>query len=211
MIKIGERLLQARKKMGISLEDASKNTKIRIEFLSALEHGDYNKLPSGTYVVGFLRNYADFLNLPTKETIALFKREFDEREHLGVLPKSFTNPYSSSFSIRIGNFGLIISLGIIFIIAFIIFEYKAAFINPQISITIPKENSVISSQTLMVKGKTDVNTIVSINSQQTLIDASGNFSKTISILPSDKTITIKAVNSFGRNTTAIRHITVKPF
>jgi len=163
MITVGYRLLQARKKLGISLEDAAKATKIRLEFLSALEQGDYSKLPSSTYIQGFLKNYASFLRLPARETIALFKREFDEREYLGLLPKSFTNPTRAPLvSIRIGNLGLFIFLGIIFILGFIVFEYKAAFINPQITIYQPKENASITSNTLTVQGKTDPNTTVTV-------------------------------------------------
>lgn len=210
MITVGDRLLQARKKEGISLEDAAKATKIRIAFLSALEQGKYYNLPSSTYAQGFLRNYASFLKLPVKETLALFKREFDEREHLGLLPKSFTNPpHSSFFPFRIGNLGLFIFLGTIFIFGFLGFEYRTAFINPQLNISQPKENTVITSPTVSVQGKTDVNNTVTVNDQQTLISADGNFTKIIPLLPSDTTITIKAVNSFGRKTTIIRHIIVR--
>lgn len=210
MIRVGDRLIQARKKLGVSLEDAAKATKIRTEFLSALEQGNYSKLPSSTYIQGFLKNYASFLKLPAKETIALFKREFDEREHLGLLPKSFTNPtHSPLFSLRVGNLGLLIFLSIIFILGFIGFEYKAAFINPNITISQPKENALINSNSITVQGKTDPNTTVTVNDQQTSIGNDSSFIKTISILPGDTTIIIKAVNSFGRKTTIARHIVVR--
>lgn len=210
MIKVGDRLIQARKKLGISLEDASRATKIRAEFLSALEQGNYSKLPSSTYIQGFLRNYSTFLKLPTKETIALFKREFDEREHLGLLPKSFTNPTPVPlFSLRIGNLGIIIVLCILFIVGFIGFEYRAAFINPHVILYQPKENMLITSNALTVQGKTDPNTTVTVNDQQTSIDNNSNFTKTISVFPGDTTIIIKATNSFGRKTTIVRHIVVR--
>jgi len=64
MVNVGEKLYEERVKKGHTLEEVSKATKIRASFLLAIEKGEYKKLPSGTYVHGFVRNYARFLGLP---------------------------------------------------------------------------------------------------------------------------------------------------
>ena len=78
MIYVGEKLYEERVKKGYSLDEVSKATKIRSSFLLAIEKGEYKKLPSSTYVHGFVRNYARFLGLPEHEILALFKRQYDE-------------------------------------------------------------------------------------------------------------------------------------
>ena len=63
MIKAGEKLQEARLSKGLTLEDVSKSTKIKISYLEFIENGEYEKLPSVSYAHGFVRNYAKFLGL----------------------------------------------------------------------------------------------------------------------------------------------------
>ncbi len=91
MIKVGQRLKDARLEKGLSLEDVAKETKIRESFLSAIENGEYGKLPSPSYTQGFVRNYAVFLGLSERETMVLFRREFSQDKDIKVLPKGFVN------------------------------------------------------------------------------------------------------------------------
>jgi cytoskeletal protein RodZ len=210
MIRVGSRLQNARIKKGFTLEEVAKATKIREEFLDALEKGEYNKLPSSTYVQGFINNYTSFLGLPQKETIAIFKREFDEGEHLGVLPESFTHPHSRSlFSFRLGNYTLVGILTVVFILSFVAYGYRAALWDPYLSINSPKESQTISSQSILVLGKTDINTIVTVNDDPAYVDKDGNFKKEISVFSGNVAVTVKAVNSFGRKSTMLRHVVVK--
>ena len=73
MVHVGEKLSEERIRRGLTLEEVAKATKIRASFLQAIEKGEYKKLPSGTYVHGFVRNYAKFLGLPEYEILSLFK------------------------------------------------------------------------------------------------------------------------------------------
>ena len=89
MIKAGERLKEVRLARDLTLEDVEKSTKIKTSYLEFIENGQYDKLPSVSYAQGFVRNYADFLGLPEKEIMAIFRREFDEEKAYRVLPKGF--------------------------------------------------------------------------------------------------------------------------
>ncbi len=60
---IGETLRGARESQRISLQQAEQVTRIRREFLQALERDDFATLPGSAYAKGFLRNYARFLGL----------------------------------------------------------------------------------------------------------------------------------------------------
>jgi len=61
--EIGEQLRNQRKARGISLIEVSEHTKIGKKYLEALEEGRYDLLPCETYIRGFLRAYAKYLEL----------------------------------------------------------------------------------------------------------------------------------------------------
>lgn len=64
---LGEWLRQRREELGISLEKAETDTRIRIQYLQALESEDFQSLPNQVVLRGFLRNYASYLGLDTQE------------------------------------------------------------------------------------------------------------------------------------------------
>ncbi len=67
---IGERLKQAREAKGLSLEQASRAIHVRPHYLEALENDDRAALPSNVQGRGFLRLYADLLDLPIEPLLA---------------------------------------------------------------------------------------------------------------------------------------------
>jgi cytoskeleton protein RodZ len=73
--EIGSALREARERSGQSLDDASRNLRIRMAYLAALENGDFKSLPGMTYAVGYVRTYAQYLELDVENAIALFKAE----------------------------------------------------------------------------------------------------------------------------------------
>src|SRR5256712_10695633 len=75
MSRLGEQLRAQRERKGITLEQAAADTRIREKFLKALEDGDYQSLPGAGYTKGFLRNYAEHLDLQAGELVVLFHQE----------------------------------------------------------------------------------------------------------------------------------------
>jgi transcriptional regulator with XRE-family HTH domain len=63
MFEIGSSLREARTRQGLELEDLEERTKIRRKYLRALEEEQFSQLPGHSYVKGFLRSYADALDL----------------------------------------------------------------------------------------------------------------------------------------------------
>lgn len=62
-MKIGEILRTERESKGLSLADIEEKTKIRAKYLQALEEENYDEIPGEAYCMGFLRNYARFLEI----------------------------------------------------------------------------------------------------------------------------------------------------
>lgn len=209
MIRVGQKLYEERIKKGLTLEEVAKATKIRSSFLSAIEKGEYHTLPSSAYIQGFVKNYADFLGLPQKEIVAIFKREFNEKEFLGVLPKSFTHKDEILLSrLRLSQTATTILVIACVIIGYMLFQYRYAIINPPLVVGRPQENEEVTSPVTVV-GKTDANASVSVDEFLVSVDQNGNFHKEITIFPGNNVIKIIAKNRFGRQTQIERHINVK--
>ncbi|MCJ7513961.1 MAG: DUF4115 domain-containing protein [Anaerolineales bacterium] len=63
MDDLGHTLRDARERLGLTLEEVERGTRIRTHHLEAMERGDWDSLPSPVQARGFLRNYADFIGL----------------------------------------------------------------------------------------------------------------------------------------------------
>ena len=87
MGELGELLRRAREAKGVSLEQAEGATRVRRQYLEALEAEDFGKLPGEIYVRGFLRNYARYLGLDPEEVLALRGAPPEE-----AVPASFGAP-----------------------------------------------------------------------------------------------------------------------
>lgn len=63
---------QRRLDMGVSLDEMAERTRIRRQFLEALEEERFEIFPAETYLKGFLRNYSEALELDADEILALY-------------------------------------------------------------------------------------------------------------------------------------------
>ena len=211
MIRIGQRLKDARLAKGLSLEDVSRFTKIRSSFLTAIEKGEYNKLPSSSYATGFVQNYAEFLGLPKREITALFRREFDGEKIYKVLPEGFIKEEQlGKRSFKVHQAIVPVILLLVLLVGFLLYQYRASFLNPPLNVIVPKEGIKVNNPDIVVVGSTDPNVTLTINSTPVAVDDDGRFSKNTTLFPGKSVITIRALNKFGKETVVLRHLTVSP-
>jgi cytoskeleton protein RodZ len=81
MFEIGASLREARARRQLSYDQIEAETKIRAKYIRCMEDEQFDVLPSGTYVRGFLRTYADYLGLDGQ----LYVDEYSSR--YGDLPE----------------------------------------------------------------------------------------------------------------------------
>jgi cytoskeletal protein RodZ len=62
-----------RESRGVPLEEVARETRIRVEYLEAIESGNWAVLPGDVYARGFLRNYATYLGLDPAAVIAAYE------------------------------------------------------------------------------------------------------------------------------------------
>lgn len=70
---LGLYLRSEREQQGMDIKDIASLTKIQPKFIAALEGDDYDRLPKGPFVIGFLRSYAQCLSLDADEVVAFFQ------------------------------------------------------------------------------------------------------------------------------------------
>ena len=73
MESLGEKLITARNEKGLTLDQISRETNISIRYLEAMETENFNVFPGEPYVLGFLRNYGNYLDLDVQKLISLYR------------------------------------------------------------------------------------------------------------------------------------------
>ena len=80
---IGLQLRSKRLARGMTLDQVSENTKIRPDFLNAIENLSKEELPSIGYVLGYVRSYAKYLDMDGDMVVARYKIDSAVPENLG--------------------------------------------------------------------------------------------------------------------------------
>jgi cytoskeletal protein RodZ len=75
-IGIGPALRKARLLRGKSIEEASRETRIRAEYLQALERERFDALLGDVYVRGMLRSYSSYLGLDPTKVVTVYNQHF---------------------------------------------------------------------------------------------------------------------------------------
>lgn len=209
MKTIGSVLKDQRERKGLSLEDISGKTKIRVNFLKALEENDFSKLPSDTVARGFIQVYARELDLDQKSALALFRRDFTSGDSGQIIPQNMLKPIRTRYSV-LQKFRLpVILFGTIILIIVCVLGYQMISINslPSVSLTDPKEGQLVKSP-LLVRGKTATDVVVFINGKQTAIDQDGVFESSVSFDAGEHTVTVEIKNRQGKSKLVQRTVNV---
>ncbi|MBI4707027.1 MAG: DUF4115 domain-containing protein [Candidatus Omnitrophica bacterium] len=181
MIKAGERIKKIRLEKGLSLEDAHKKTKIKINILQALEGEGLTDL-NPIYLKGFLKIYCNFLGVDPKDFISdykepaaavVLKKPDGKKTSIPEKPAQLTRPAklkvgSGGFKIEKLVVPALVMLGIVALVFFVtkfiswrrnisINQKPAASVSPKIE---PKKQPV-SKKTKVNEQKQRVNKTVS--------------------------------------------------
>ena len=70
---IGKILKDARESKRLTIEDIASATNINKRYIESIENENFSDLPGSTYVYGFLRIYAETLQLDSKDIIKKYK------------------------------------------------------------------------------------------------------------------------------------------
>lgn len=206
MVTVGKLLKKARLAKAMTIDGLEEETKIKKEFLLAIEAQKWERLPEYPVLQGFVKNIAAAVNIDRDKAVALLRRDYPPKK-LPINPKPDVEK-----EIKIGPrvlFGMAIAGFAIVILIYLGIQYKHFVSPPALNVTSPTENEEVSGE-LSVTGKTDSGSTVRVNGQPAVVDDDGNFATKIVLDKNVHQIEVKAVSRSGKETTISRTIVYKP-
>lgn len=226
--KIGKYFRIARKEKNITIQQASKDTFIKEDFIKAIENDDFSVIGDHTYTKNFFKIYAEYLDLDAKKLIHMYTKNYEildlnHKENNKKKLKLFSRDrkekiINKAFFLKV-NLRKLLTI-IIFVLPFLIFLFSffsIIFKKPYLEITEPLIISSLdmdfydkrgiyeySTQQNFIKisGKTEENAIVTVDNAILSINKLDNTFTTreIPIIENNKVLHIKAQNNFGIST-----------
>ncbi|NGX59893.1 MAG: hypothetical protein KR126chlam3_01053 [Chlamydiae bacterium] len=77
--ELGEKFRKKREEMQFTLREVENSTSIRTSFIQAIEEGTINEFLAGVYALGFIKQYASFLQLDVERIMKEYPRVFRMR------------------------------------------------------------------------------------------------------------------------------------
>lgn len=208
MKKVGAVLAEARQKTHVTLEEISRITHIRKEYLEAIERNEFEGLPPAVFVKGFLQQYARFVQIDEQTVLALFRRDFKVGSKGKIIPREFIKPVSRKKTIFTPQLSALLSIGVVIVCilgygGFLWFRFQQP---PELEVFTPEQNATVS-QNVVVTGKTQSDAVIFVNSNPVSLNPQGLFRAEIYLSGKGvHTITIRAEDRKKRATVIQRTV-----
>lgn len=208
---VGDLLKEKRTFHRLSLESLSEKTKIKIEYLEALENSEFEKLPGASFVRGYIKTYARIFRFDHQPLIALLRRDFKESAKGMLVPREFIKPIlkKRQLSHPITIFALSLASVFVVLLLYVGVQWYNLQKPPMLEIFTPQEDALVSSQ-VVVEGKTTPEAVVAVNAQPVALQQDGSF-RTEVFLPREGifTLTIEATDRREKTSVIQRTVYVK--
>lgn len=200
-----EVIKEVRLRKKISLSKVEDETKIKKEFLQALEEEDWSKLPEFPVLTGFVKNIAAFLGINQNRLIAMLRRDYPPKK-LNINPKPDVSE-KFVWTPKL-TFYVLTATIVVFILGYLVFQYSRFVRPPALLITVPEEGMVVKDPQVKIIGRTDPDTAVKVNNQPIFVNEDGTFSAEIAIYQGTTEVVIVATSRTGKESLIRR--TIKP-
>lgn len=213
MKSIGKILQAKRIKKNFTIDDIHKHIKIHPSYIRALENDDYSVFDGKVHSKGFLKIYAQFLELDLDEILALWRREYEQsfesqdknsQNRINYIEKE---KFVFTSNMVFTTFFIVLIMGFF---GFLYFQYRNYTDAPKIDVYYPQENQVMNNDLLDITGKVELDSEVYINNQKILFNTDGSFLTSIKLREGINTISIKAINKLDKETEIIRTVIYRP-
>lgn len=206
MKSVGKVIKEARIRKRLSRKRLESLTKIKKEFIEAIENESWGKLPEYPVVAGFVKTIAKVLKLNEQSILALLRRDYPPKD-LQInpkeeIPEKFT--WNPKFAFIVG--ALTVSL---LIIGYLLYQYFNFVNPPKLIVENPVDGQSVSGNSFVVVGRTDPDASILVNNQPTIVEEDGRFSTEIEISEGTTEIVVVAKSRSGKETIVRRKIIPK--
>ena len=205
MPRLGDALRAQREKKGITLDQAAADTRIREKFLKALEDGDYQSLPGAVYTKGFLRNYAEYLDLEPDELVVQFHQERGQAEPARTFEPMRPIMRRSLIFTPAVLVPVVVLAGIVLFVGYLYYQFVSFAVPPKLEVTDPPADAIAQSADYQIKGRTVPDGRVTVQvfpGPQTVADIrpsfDGTFSAKVQLNPGANHIVVEVLDVTGK-------------
>jgi cytoskeletal protein RodZ len=195
---IGEVLQEQRAAHHISLEQLAKKTRIRAEYLDALENNQFAKLPAAAFVKGYIKTYAQAFGFEHESLLAMLRRDYKESVKGTLVPREFLKPVlkkrRSVTSITI--FMMVLGGFFLSLISYVAIQWYNLQKPPFLEVVQPADQAQVAAR-VIIEGNTDPEALVTVNEQPVAMQPDGSFTSEL-VLPTQGITTITVVSTDAR-------------
>ena len=197
--------------MRIRFGDLSARTGIPAKHLKKIEKGEWCDLPSGVYVKGFLKKYAQTVGLDEAEVAARYESEWNQ---ICALPASLAGNQNLNRFDLLKNISLrkiFTAAAAVFVIGYVSWQFRVILERPDLNLENPPTEDVVSAEAVLeLAGRVSPGAALTVNNDPVYPEESGDFKKSVELLPGLNVLEIKAVSRFGKESKIIRRVTFNP-
>lgn len=197
ILSVGDIFIRERTKRNLSLHDVEKATRIRRQYLNAIEKNKWDQFESKVYITGLIKSYAKYLGVNQEKMIAYFRRDYEKQEHI-EFKKRVESKYFHPETRKIIIAGIII----IFFIFFSYFGYQLfLFLSPpNITILSPDVHIFKHKEKITIEAMTEPDAEVKILDERVFQDENGKFTYDFPLKSGRNKISIEVVGANGKKT-----------
>lgn len=211
MKTIGEILKTERLKHHVSVPDFANRSKIRPEYIIALEENRFTELPAAIFVKGFIRSYARAFGFDYQPLLGLLRRDYRESAVGTLVPSEFIKPMLKKRQMWTPVTWLVLGLATVFLtlMGYVGVQYYNLQKPPILTVDTPEENAFVKEQ-VSVHGSTIPDGIVTVNLQPVALQPDGSFQTDVYI-PKEgiHTVTIEVEDRRGKKNMVQRTVHVQ--
>lgn len=207
MKTVGSLLKEARESAHLTIEDISKHTRIREDYLTSIEENAFDALPKGPFLRGFLRQFSQEVGLNPETVVAVFRRDFGKEERSSLVPKGLLNPIRRKTYVLISPQLLAISILCLVAALFVGIQWYFFTQPPQVVIQEPVDG-ISARSPVIVRGKTVTDVVVTVNQVPVSVDQDGRFVTQLELSLGSQMITVEAKNRQGNSRVVQRSLNI---
>lgn len=129
---LGSFLKSERERKGLSLEQLTRITRLRIQYVEALENENWDRLPSPVFIRGFIKSYTKALGLDYREVISQFQSTIPAHDDL---PRPLVPPKKKSAM----KSAVLIAVGVIAVSLIVVLFMTDTLFHPEKRISKPEK------------------------------------------------------------------------
>lgn len=219
MKTVGSILKSARERKGLTYKEIFQTIKIHPRFLQALEEGNWDVFSGGVHAKGFLKNYAEYLEVNLDEISAFFRREYSEKETGKTGRRGIRGPEIKNILRPLSAPRLTLTPGLVLAAAttvfvtlffgYVIYQYHSFAGAPILIVDQPRTDLTVSDPLLNVVGRTDPDADIFLNGQQITLSGKGTFKTHITLAEGVNVLNFIAENKLGKTNKVTRTVVVR--